>query len=270
MTRAREGRALGYARVALGLIFLARTTPLLFFVGAPFGAQTSPLLGWPSAEWTVALPGMALPGGLVASLCVLRTIAAALFTCGIRGRASGIVAAGCGYVVLAQDRFAFINSLHVLFLATFVVALTSAPSAVALVPDRVVHGEVASSVRFVSVVLASIYFWAGAAKVQPEWLFGHALEAQARAGAFAGPLGSLVERASVRTVASWTVPTLELGVALLLLADRRRVASVLALVFHVVVELTVMPDTLGWQMAVLLFAIWPRPAETVAARRAGR
>lgn len=251
MTSNREARALGTARVALGLIFLVRTAPRL---------------GWPTSDWTAAVPGLALPGAVVAGLCVLRTLAAVLFTCGVRARLSGIVAAVSGYLVLAQDRFAFINSLHLLFLATFVLALTTAPSEVALVPARPPASPevVASSVRFVSVVLASIYFWAGAAKAQPEWLSGHALEAQAQAGAFAGPLGHWLEHASVRALASWTVPALELGIALLLLADRRRPAIVLGLFFHGVVELTVNPDTLGWQMAVLLLAVWPRPRVTQA------
>jgi hypothetical protein len=253
MTPTHDARALGYARVALGLLFLVRTTPLSFLVGASFRAQTLPLLGWPTAEWTVAVTGVALPSGLVASLCVLRTTAAVLFTCGARARWCGIVASVCGYLVLAQDRFAFVNSLHLLFLATFVVALTIAPA-----PGRELA---ASSVRFVGLFLASIYFWAGIAKVQPEWLSGHALDAQAGAGAFAGPLGGLVARAAVRSVASWTIPAVELGIAVLLLLDKRRVAIVAALVFHLVVELTVIPDTLGWQMAVLLVAIWPRVRE---------
>jgi hypothetical protein len=184
-----------------------------------------------------------LPSVLVAILCVARTLAAVLFMCGVRARTAGIVAAGSGSLVLAQDRFAFINSLHVLFLATLLLALTAPPS------------PVASSVRFVSLCLASIYFWAGVAKVQPEWLSGHALEANARAGAFTGPLGAWVERAA--SLASWTVPALELTIAALLVVDRRRLAIVLALTFHIAVELTVNPDTLGWQMAVLLLAIWP-------------
>ena len=271
MTATREARALGYARVTLGVIFLARTTPLLSFLGGPIGAQASPLLGWPTAEWTLAFPGTSLPAWIVASLCVLRTAAALLFTCGVRARVAGVVAAASGYLVVAQDRFAFVNSFHVLFLATFVLACTSAPSAVALVPERQEqHAEITSSVRFVSVVLASIYLWAGVAKVQPDWLSGHALQIQTAAGAFAGPLGALLERAPLRAVVSLAVPALELTVAALLVADRRRLAIVLGLLFHALVELTVKPDMLGWQMAVLLLAIWPRPTETVAAEPAER
>lgn len=253
MTSTREAKALGIARAALGLIFLVRTFPGL---------------GWPTSEWTVPVTGLALPGAAVAGLCVVRTAAAVLFTIGIRARVAGIVAASSGYVVLAQDRFAFVTSLHVLFLATFVVALTSATSEVAFVPDRR-SPPVASSVRFVSMVLASIYFWSGVAKLQPEWLSGRALEVETRAGAFTGVLGSLVERAPIRSMASWAIPGLELGVALLLLADRRRNAIILALAFHVVVELVVKPDTLGWQMAVLLLAIWPRPLLTRGAEFVG-
>jgi hypothetical protein len=165
----------------------------------------------------------------------------------VRARAAGIAAAGAGYLVLAQDRFAFINSLHILFLSTFILSLT-------------VGRPLGSSIRFVSVYLASIYFWAGAAKVQSEWLTGQALAAQAQGGAFAGPLGSLVEGAAMRSVASLVVPVLELAIAALLLADRRRLAIVLALVFHGVVELVVRPDTLGLTMAVVLVAIWPWPS----------
>ena len=271
MTTTREARALGYARVALGAIFLARTTPLLAFLGGPFGAEASPLLGWPTTEWTLAFPGTSLPAWLVASLCVLRTVAALLFACGVRARLAGVVAAASGYLVVAQDRFAFITSFHVLFLAMFVLARTSATSAVALVPERPAEpAEITSSVRFVTVVLASIYFWAGVAKVQPDWLSGHALHAQAAAGAFAGPLGALLERAPLRAVAAVGVPALELAVAALLVADRRRLAIALGLLFHALVELTVKPDMLGWQMALLLLAIWPRPNETVAAKPAER
>jgi hypothetical protein len=244
MTSTREARRLALARVALGLIFLARTTPLLSY--------TPTLLGWPSAEWSVADFGLALPNVVVAILCVLRTAAAVLFTCGVRARACGIVAAGAGYLVLAQDRFAFVSSLHILFLSTFVFALT-------------VGRPVASSIRFVTVYVASIYFWAGLAKVQPEWLSGDALAVQARAGAFGGPLGWLVERTAARTVASVSVPVLELGIAALLVADRRRIAIVLALVFHGVVELAVLPDTLGYTMAVVLLSIWPPRRVPIAA-----
>ena len=182
-------------------------------------------------------------------------IAAFMFTCGVRAGTAGIVAAASGYLVLAQDRFAFINSLHVLFLGTFVLALTAAPLV-----------RPSSSVRLLGLFLASIYLWAGLAKMQPEWLSGHALESQARAGAFAGPLGEWVEHAWFRGAVSIAIPLIELAVAGLLVADRRRPAIALALLFHLAVELTVKPDTLGLQMAVLLFAIWPVATGRVASR----
>ena len=236
----REARLLVSARVAFGLLFLLRTAPLL---------------GWPAGEWTIPVTGLSLPSALVAALCVVRTIAAFMFTCGVRARTAGIVAAASGYLVLAQDRFAFINSLHVLFLGTFVLALTAAPLV-----------RPSSSVRLLGLFLASIYLWAGLAKMQPEWLSGHALESQARAGAFAGPLGAWVEHAWFRGAVSIAIPLIELAVAGLLVADRRRPAIALALLFHLAVELTVKPDTLGLQMAVLLFAIWPVATGRVASR----
>lgn len=251
----RQARRLELARVGIGLIFLLRTTPLLVPLRLPLGADTVPLLGWPTREWTVAVAGLSMPSAVVAALCVIRTIAVLLFTCGVRVRAMGILAAAAGYLVLAQNRFAFINSLHVLFLATFILALTAAPA------------PVASSVSLIRLFLASVYFWAGVAKVQYEWLSGHALEIQARAGSFAGPLGGWVDQTWLRSGAALAVPVVELTLAALLITDRRRHAIVLALAFHVVIELTVNPDTLGWQMAALLIAIWPSPVSPLVFSR---
>jgi hypothetical protein len=244
----RDERALRYARSAFGVVFLLRTTPLLLPLHVPFSAQSFPLLGWPTQEWTSAVPGLVVPSVVVATLCIARTVAALLFTIGVRARVTGTVAALCGYLVLAQDRFAFINSLHVLFLGTLVLACTAPPA------------RAASSVTLVRLFLASIYFWAGLAKLQAEWLSGRALEMQAHAGSFAGPLGGLVDQPGLRAMASISIPFAELVLAALLVADRRRLAVALGLAFHGLIELTVNPDTLGWQMLVLLLAIWPRDA----------
>src|SRR5689334_1230690 len=100
--RAVDLRPLGWSRAALGLLFLIRTTPLL----APFHiwalSETSPLLGWPDDRWHGAAVGVALPPAIVASLCIVRTAAAAAFMLGIATRAAGLVACAAGYLVLAQ------------------------------------------------------------------------------------------------------------------------------------------------------------------------
>jgi hypothetical protein len=163
--------------------------------------------------------------------------------------------------VLAQDRFAFVNSLYVLFSSTIVLALTDASTTLALSPGKASGNDprsVASSVRLVSLFLAGAYFWAGLAKLQPEWLSGRALAASQQAGAFAGPLGAMVANTQVRLVSAWAVPAVELALAALLVANQRGVAVVLALNLHIVLELTVRPDTLGFQMVLLLLAIRPR------------
>src|SRR5258706_10170175 len=112
-----EVRALAWSRVVLGTLFLVRTTPLLAPLHLKELRGTSPLLGWPDDRWHGS-PTLELPEGAVAALCVARTAAAIAFLLGVEARAAGLVAGVAGYLVLLQQPFAFMATLHLLYQGT--------------------------------------------------------------------------------------------------------------------------------------------------------
>jgi len=75
----------------VGAIFLLRSTPVAGVFDPGLGADVHPLLGWPDSANAVEL-GLGLSPRLVASLCVVRTIALVAFAAGVRPRLAGIVA----------------------------------------------------------------------------------------------------------------------------------------------------------------------------------
>ena len=118
-----ELRMLGVARACFGGLVLLRTTPVLAPLHIPYLEGTMPLLGWPAATWHVAAFGLALPAGVVATLCILRTVATILFTLGVRAGPAGVAGGVLGWVVLAQDAMSYVNTLHLLFLGMVVLAV---------------------------------------------------------------------------------------------------------------------------------------------------
>ena len=250
-------RPLGWSRAALGTLFLLRTTPILAPFHIWFLQGTWPLLGWPDGRWSAPPPSFTLPYGLVVALCLLRTACALAFTLGIGTRLAGLTAGVSGYLVLSQDPFAFINTLHLLFLGTMVLACTDAGSSFALRPNPA--RTPASSFALVRIFLASIYLWASIAKLHGDWLDGRILALFEQDGAFCGPLAAFLLSTPVRrTMVAWVVAMTELALGPLLLWSRTRVFGVaLAFAFHAGIELTTRPDLLGWEMAALLIACWP-------------
>jgi len=248
-------RSLGWCRAAVGAIFLLRTTPLLVPLGLPFVSDATPLLGWPRDGWRVAAFGVVLPSALIAILCVARTIAAALFMLGVRARAAGIVAGACGYVVLARDALAFVNSLHLLYLATIVLA---------------VAGSTASGVRLVRAFVVSIYVWSGVAKLNASWLGGEALALMHDDGFLRGAIGDAIVASDARRIAvAWGVAIFELAIGPALLWRRSRApALVAAFAFHAVIEDAMRPDVIGWAMAALLLSFVERQGQPPSQRAA--
>ncbi len=248
----RATRALAIVRIALGAIFLARTTGL--FVPLGFRFAQWPLLGWPDGKWHIAF--VALPSSVVMVLAVARTIAAACFLLGYRARAFGIVASLAGYAVLAQDALAYVNSLHLLFLSTLVVALTDCSSELAVrkEPPR----SVDSSTWLVRATPMSVYAFSAIAKLNAQFLSGRALLAFCADGAVHG-LGRVACASPPRAeLASLLVVATELALPVALFVRRtRRAALVVAVALHVGLELSIGPDVLGWTMLALLvsFAI---------------
>jgi hypothetical protein len=255
---------LGAARVAIGALFLLRTTPILAPLHLPFLSDVSPLLGWPEQGWRIAAFGLALPAPVVAAACVLRTMAATAFALGVRARAAGVVAGVLGYVVLAQDALGIINTLHLLFASTILLASTDAVSALALRPDP--PRSPRSSLWLIRAFVASIYFWGGVAKLHPDWMSGAMLARMYAEADIRGPLAPLMLGTPLAClVSAWLVPIVEIGLAPALVWSRtRRFALFAAFGLHAILELVVRPDLLGWMMVALLLSYWQSPSQRAA------
>ena len=252
-----DARALGWGRIALGTLFLLRTTPLLTPLRLDFAAYTAPLLGWPRPEWQGAAVGIPLPAWAVAGACLVRTVAALCFLLGVRTRLAGIVACAAGYLVMFQSPFGFIATLHLLYQGTLVLALAGAGSMLSLRPEPA--RSLASGLVLVRLYLASIYFWAGYVKLRPDWLDGRTLALFQADGALRGPVADFLLRGpAAQSFIAHTVAFTELALPwLLLLRPTRRIAPFIALGLHAGIELCASPDLLGWEMAALLLCLWP-------------
>jgi hypothetical protein len=220
-------RALTIVRFALGAIFLVRTAPLL---------------GWPDGKFHIAL--FSLPAWLVSALVILRTLGALAFMLGFRARVAGIVASVCGYLVLAQDALSYVNTLHLLFLSTFLVALADAtPSGLWLVRG----------------IPLSVYFFSGVAKLNAQFLSGSALLGFCEDGYLRAAIARFACASPSRAHdLSIAVAVVELSLPALLVYPRTRAwALVAALAFHATLEIAMRPDRFGWIMLALLVAFIP-------------
>ena len=233
-------------RIAVGAVFLVRTTPLL--LPFDFRFAEAPLLGWPDGRWHIAL--LSLPGWLVGTLAILRTLAALCFAVGLGARVAGVTASVTGWLVLAQDAVGYVNSLQLLFMATLMLAMADSSAELAVLPER--PRSLPSSVWLVRALPLSVYAFSGFAKLNGQFLSGRAFEGFCADGYIGGVVartvcGSLARPTSIAVVCG------ELSLPVLLLFPRTRpVALVVAAVFHVVVELTMHPDVFGWLMIALL------------------
>ncbi len=245
---------LGSARVALGCVFLLRTTPLLAAFHVSFLADARPLLGWPDGHAHFAPFIPALPAALLAVLCVVRTLAAVAFTVGIRARVAGFVAGGLGYLTVLQDPARFYTTHHVIFLGAILLASTDAVSVCAVSPEP--RRSPNSSLLLIRAWVASIYIWAAIAKVRPDWLDGRTFVLLARGGLLRPFVAAtILATAPVRAFVACGTVAMELALAVLLLVRRsRRVGLALAVMFHLGLEWATSPDLFGWAMIALLLA----------------
>jgi len=254
-----SARPLAWSRIALGSLFLLRTTPVLAPLHLTYSAGTSPLLGWPTAAWQGSpVWGLGAPAWLIAALCIVRTLAALCFTLGYRTSFAGLTAGLCGYFLFFQEPFGFNATLHLLFQGVLLLAATDAGATLALRP--VEPRNVDSSKLLIRAFLASIYLWAGTVKLRPDWFDGRTLALFHDNGALSGPVADLLlGTATRRALVACAVVATELSLPVLLFAPRtRRFAPYVALSLHLGIELSARPDLLGWSMAALLLSILPR------------
>jgi hypothetical protein len=251
-----EVQPLAWSRLALGALFVIRTTPLVDWLRFPFSIAAYPLLGWPDGRWA-GTGLLTLAPSVTSALCILRTAAAILFLLGICTRPAGLAAGAAGYLVLIEQPFGFVSTIHLLYLGTMLLALTDAGSAYAVRPTRAVAPV--SGVMLIRGFLASVYAWAGIAKMRPDWWDGRTLALYAADGAFpAWATRTLLATSTSRALCATSVMAVELALPFALLLPRtRNVALFAAFALHAAIELAARPDLLGWEMAALLIALWP-------------
>jgi hypothetical protein len=250
----RTSRSLGYARAALGLVLIVRTTPLANWLPEPVSHMSVPLLGWPEHGFRAAWGGLELPDVVVKALCVVRTAAAVAFTLGVGTRLAGTVAALSAFAVMSQDAFGFKFTLYTLFVGTWFLAISGAGEHFALRPSRPCGSG--SSPWLVRAFVASVYGWSGVAKLRAAWLGGTTLHSLYGAHFLSGSLADMLFATQGRChAAAWAVVITELALAPLLLARPTRLAGiVLAVAMHATYEWTAQPDVFGWVMVALLIA----------------
>ncbi len=256
-----ETRALGLARIAMGALFVVRTTALSNLLPVPLAHVSGPLLGWPAAGFRFGWCDLVLPTALVAALCVVRTLAGLAFATGLAPRTTGLVASTSALAVLSQDPFGVYYTLLVLFAGVGVLALTESGTELAVrMPGSAKRPPPrdGSGAWLVVVFVASIYAWSALAKLHASWLDGAVLRALAEDRHLHEPIASwLLESAGLRHAVALGVPLAELALAALLLGRRtRRTAVVLAVLFHAMLEIAARPDVIGWAMLALLPAAW--------------
>jgi hypothetical protein len=241
---------LALARIAIGSLFLARTTPLAVFIFGPVGADARPLLGWPAGD-TMAL-GIGLSPSALQLACVARTLGLVAFTLGVRARYAALVAVAAGYVVLYRAPFAFTSTQYLLLQATLLLGLADASTALALRPEPA--RSPASSRWMLRAFVASVYLWAAFGKLRTDWLDGRTLALFHEEGRLAGPLADwLLSTPGRCAVAGPAVAFAELALGPLLLYRRtRRLGLVLAACFHLAIQWMGHPDVIGWTMLCLL------------------
>jgi uncharacterized membrane protein YphA (DoxX/SURF4 family) len=241
---------LALVRVAIGGLFLARTTPLAILIFGPVGGDARPLLGWPAGD-TAGL-GIGLSPIAVKIACVARTLGLVAFTLGIHARWAALVAVTSGYVVLYQAPFAFTSTQYLLLQATLLLGLADTSTALAVRPEPA--RSPTSSRWMLRAFVASVYLWAAFAKLRPDWLDGRTLAQFYEERRLAGPLADwLISTPRRCAVAGPAVALGELALGPLLLYGRtRRIGLILAVSFHLGIQWMGHPDVIGWTMLCLL------------------
>jgi hypothetical protein len=229
-----------------------RTTPILSPLHIWYLQDTTPLLGWPQVQGLFAPSALALPGPLVASLCIIRTLGAVLLMLGVGTRFAGVAAGLCGYAVMVQDPLGYVFTLHLLFQAAVVLGISDSAATFALRPTPA--RSPGSSLLLVRLWVCSIYMWAGISKLRMDWLDGRTIELLRLEGRLGGwLLDDLLLHSGWRVAAAIAVVVTELVLGPALLWTRtRRGALAAAYGFHAVLEASARPDLLGWGMMVLL------------------
>jgi len=247
-------RSLAWTRIAVGTLFLLRSTPLMGFFDSALGADAHPLLGWP--DGTLGF-GLGLTRWVLQALCVGRTAAFLAFTVGYFPRVAGLIAVAFGYLVLLQRPFAFTATQHLFLQATLLLSLADIGARASLRRERSRSSR--SGLWMMRAFVVSVYAWAAIAKARDDWFDGRTLALFHHEGRLHGPLADLLLGSPTRcAVAGKLVFLGELSFGCLLCLPRTRLVGLaLAAAFHVGLEWMGHPDVIGWLMLSLLLVFVP-------------
>ena len=244
-------RRLSAVRIVVATLMLLRLTPLVALL-PHVGNGESGWWGWPDGRWTTTL-GPSLPMVVVRGSIVVRTIAAAALLVGARARWAGIVLTLASVLVVSQDAFAATHTLRLLAIVGVLVAIDGGCSR-AWLPDRPIAPT--ASLWLLRAFVVSVYAWSVVAKLNADWISGRTLGAFYRDGLVPG-LGASFALSTPRRCAATAIGVLGFEAALgpaLLHPRTRRIGWIVAIGFHVALEIVVRPDVFGLIMIALLAA----------------
>jgi hypothetical protein len=264
-SEALELRVLAFVRIAMAALILVRTTPVLAWTHAAFLHGTWPLLGWPTDAYHAAIGGWTWPPAVIAALCIARTCCAVVLLAGVFSRASGVATGILGYLVLAQDELAHVQTLHLLYASAILIGMSDCGCEFALRRQKPISPQ--SSVWLLRLWIASIYFWASLAKLHADWFSGSAFATFHRYGGLAGPVADILFATETRRmVLAMCVALVEFLLGPALLFERtRKYALASALLFHVSIEMVAKPDVFSYAMCVLLLVFLTPAAQRASA-----
>jgi len=224
------------------------------------------------------LPFLTLGDTATHVLVYVRTALSVLLLLGVRARVTAALLALSSYLLFAADRYRYYHHLHLLYVTLFWLALAPIGDSLTLMrgfsrlrarfwpgsdePAPTIVRRAVSPLWPLQLLRAealSVYVAAAVSKLDASFLRGDALRELESAWVLKGVVWETARDAlgyaGVATLSAGTELIIALGLAL---RPTRRVSVLLAWTFHVGISLCMPVYSFGAQMAVLVFAFWPK------------
>ena len=217
-------------------------------------------------------------------LVYVRTGLSLLLLLGVRARITAALLALVSYLLFAADRYRYYHHLHLLYVTLFWLALAPIGDSLTLTrglarlrarfwptaeqPTAVSLRRASSPLWPLQLLRAqalSVYVAAAVSKLDASFLRGDALRELETAWVLKGAVWETARDAlgygGVATLSAGTELMIALGLAV---RPTRRVSVLLAWTFHAGISLCMPVYSFGAQMAVLVFAFWPKTTSNPA------
>ena len=230
------------------------------------------------------LPFLTLGDTTTHVLVYVRTGLSLLLLLGVRARVTAALLALVSYLLFAADRYRYYHHLHLLYVALFWLALApigdsmtlargfsrlkarfwrgSEPTAPASMPRPM---SPLWPLQLLRAQALSVYVAAAVSKLDASFLRGDALRELEAAWVLKGAVWETAREAlgyaGVATFSAGAELVIALGLAV---RPTRRVSVLLAWTFHAGISLCMPVYSFGAQMAVLVFAFWPKTTSNAA------